>query len=379
MGSTGAQHFQILNNGSISTGITGSIISPNDALLMDQGPSYSDTGSGGIELTTPPSGSPGSLSNTGSILSLDEDSGLSVSSSNSSAISSNNNNNDPFSSLFFTDSQIPVIILPAPAAVASGGSVGGSQYNSNSNNNNNKTSGTTGATSASPMRPAFPVHYATLFKNSSSSSPLPTSMSLSSSSEPLGAAGSEQKPRWIDYRSRPSPAFPPRVPGQLQGIPSGFRNPPSSTPIVPSIASPINSLLASSPASSSSPSSSSSSHLNPFTSSNPHVNPQLVHGFGPSSTNPVGFAGSVPPAPASFPASNANQDRKRPAMPNITRVEREYHYPCPSCSREIQIIYLFPLILSSVWMMKHVCNVFHSSQYTRTTTQTSLPNVPMIT
>lgn len=104
---------------------------------------------------------------------------------------------------------------------------------------------------------------------------------------PSGPEG--HRPRWVDYRSRPSPALPPRVPG-VHGIPSGFRNPvPAVTPA--------------------------------YGAQTVH-NPQLVHSFGGSSTNPVGFAGSVPPAPSSFPASNANQDRRRPTM-NITRVERK--------------------------------------------------------
>lgn len=144
---------------------------------------------------------------------------------------------------------------------------------------------------------------------------------------------SDGKPRWIDYRTRPPPAFPPRVPG-IHGIPSGFRNPLSS--------------LSSSPMSSSSPGSAPGSSpqlpsagpqvsasltpavvttASPF-SQNGHSNPQLVHAFGPSSSNPVGFAGAVPPVPGpSFPASNANQDRRRP-MPNITRVERELFLFC---------------------------------------------------
>jgi hypothetical protein len=201
-------------------------------------------------------------SNAGSVLTLDEP-------VNSSSLG------DPFSALYFTDQQIPVHLM-----------------------HNSTSSAATAAaapllpTHAPPLRHLPPQHYAaTLIKNSSATTP-----------DSLTTAGSDHKLRWIDYRTRPSPAFPPRVPS-MAGIPSGFRNPPSSTPLPPV---PVASIPAF-----------------PSPISNPHVNPQLVHGFGPSSTNPVGFAGSVPQQPASFPASNVNQDRKRP-MPNITRVEREY-------------------------------------------------------
>lgn len=243
-------HF-IFNNVSSSDGSG----EPNP----DPGPNYD------AELTTPvlPAASSAGNPNTGSILTLDEP-------VNASSLA------DPFSALFFTDQQIPVHLMQGSSGSSSG----------------NTTTAPLLPTHSPPIRLSH--HYATLLKNSSSSSTTTT--------DPVSAAGSDHKLRWIDYRSRPSPAFPPRVPGMV-GIPSGFRNPPSSTPIPP-------------------PPSAIPSYPSPSVVSNPHVNPQLVHGFGPSSTNPVGFAGSVPPAPASFPASNVNQDRKRP-MPNITRVERE--------------------------------------------------------
>lgn len=118
-----------------------------------------------------------------------------------------------------------------------------------------------------------------------------------SPSQQITTIGSDGKLRWIDYRgSRPPPAFPPRVPG-VHGIPSGFRNPPQT----------------------SAPPSTTPSYGAGSLSS-----PQMVHNFGPSSSNPVGFAGSVPAVPSSFPASNVNQDTRRRPMPNITRVEREY-------------------------------------------------------
>lgn len=230
---------------------------------LDSGPPFD-------ELTTPviPAGS-----NSGSITSLDEQ-------MNGSSASSS----DPFSSLFFTD---PVLLLH-----------NGAINNMMSSSNNNNGTATTGSsqqqvipTPGPPPLRHLPAHYATLLKNSNAST-------SSSTSDPLSAAGSDHKLRWIDYRNRPAPAFPPRIPG-LSGIPSGFRNPPSTTAL-PAVQSAI-----------------------PSFPPNPHSNPQLVHGFGPSSTNPVGFAGSVPAAPASFPASNVNQDRKRP-MPNITRVERKF-------------------------------------------------------
>lgn len=116
----------------------------------------------------------------------------------------------------------------------------------------------------------------------------PSPSKAPASEEPMHTSGSAPHPRWVDYRSRPSPAFPPRVPS-VHGIPSGFRNPAVTPPY---------GMHASASA------------------------PQHPHAFGPSSSNPVGFAGSVPAAPASFPASNANQDRRRPSA-NLTRVERE--------------------------------------------------------
>ena len=162
------------------------------------------------------------------------------------------------------------------------------------------TSSSSSSSSSSP-NPFPPLHYIDqqqLIPMSSSSDQMMTVSPPRSSLPPHTnttdsdlhtSSGPDHRPRWVDYRSRPSPAFPPRVPG-IHGIPSGFRNPvPAVTPA--------------------------------YGAQTVH-NPQLVHSFGGSSTNPVGFAGSVPPAPASFPASNANQDRRRPTM-NITRVERK--------------------------------------------------------
>lgn len=153
--------------------------------------------------------------------------------------------------------------------------------------------------SSSSANPFSSLHYADqqqMIPMSSSSNQLATVSPLpSTSSYNVTESGPHSPgPRWVDYRSRPSPALPPRIPG-IPGIPSGFRNP--APPVTPSYTS---------------------------GSRKPEVvqNPQLVHSFGPSSTNPVGFAGSFPPEAASFPASNANQDKRRPIM-NITRVERK--------------------------------------------------------
>jgi hypothetical protein len=100
-------------------------------------------------------------------------------------------------------------------------------------------------------------------------------------SDPLIVAGSENRLRWVDFRRTQS--YPPRMPA-VQGIPSGFRNPLVSNPVF-----------------------------------NPGM-PQHFTGFGGSSTQPVGFGGSVvmsnhygPPPAISV---------RRPTM-NITRVERE--------------------------------------------------------
>lgn len=101
--------------------------------------------------------------------------------------------------------------------------------------------------------------------------------------------GPKTLPRWVDFRNRPAP--PPRQP-PIHGIPSGFRN-PLSTSTYPS----------------------------------PPIIPQapLIHtpSFGGSSTNPVGFAGSVPSSISSS-FLNGNGMARKPYI-NLTRVERMYN------------------------------------------------------
>lgn len=121
----------------------------------------------------------------------------------------------------------------------------------------------------------------------SNSSPSPTYLtSLNSSNQVPG--GIEHRFRWIDNRNRPAP--PPRQP-PLHGIPSGFRNPVSSS-----------------------------------TYPSPVMVPQapLIHtpSFGGSSINPVGFAGSVPSSVSSSFYPNSNGMARKPNI-NLTRVERK--------------------------------------------------------
>ena len=95
----------------------------------------------------------------------------------------------------------------------------------------------------------------------------------------LMASGSENRFRWMDFR-RPQ-AYPPRMPA-LPGIPSGFRNPAANT--------------------------------------NQVFNPGMPFtGFGGSSTQPVGFGGSVVMSNHFGPQAGSV---RRPAL-NITRVERK--------------------------------------------------------
>lgn len=105
--------------------------------------------------------------------------------------------------------------------------------------------------------------------------------SSSALSEPMLSSGSENRLRWVDFR-RPS-VYPPRMP-QVQGIPSGFRNPLSPNPSTANIGV-----------------------------------PHHPTGFGGSSTQPVGFGGSVVMSNHYPPQSGS---ARRPHY-NITRVERE--------------------------------------------------------
>ncbi|XP_015795357.1 uncharacterized protein LOC107371721 isoform X2 [Tetranychus urticae] len=140
-------------------------------------------------------------------------------------------------------------------------------------------------------------------QSSSSFSPSTSTIvppATSTSADSLQGAASEHRLRWIDYRNRP--AYPPRVP-PVPGIPSGFRN-----PVTPTYLSASGSSIPQSPL---------------------YHNPP----FGGSSTNPVGFAGSIPSSPSSsasstasasssgsFLSTNGNGMSRKPSY-NLTRVE----------------------------------------------------------
>lgn len=108
---------------------------------------------------------------------------------------------------------------------------------------------------------------------------------------PLTTNG-ETRLRWVDFR-RHQQAYPPRMP-HLPGIPSGFRNPVVANPTT------------------------TASPTSPQPTS-PMYNPGNHHSFfGGSSSNPVGFAGSVIMDDNPFKTPNPNRRY------NITRVERKY-------------------------------------------------------
>ena len=102
---------------------------------------------------------------------------------------------------------------------------------------------------------------------------------ISALSDSLLPSGSETRLRWVDFRR---PAYPPRMPA-VHGIPSGFRNPLTTV-------------------------------------FNPGM-PQHMTGFGGSSTQPVGFGGSV--VMSNHYGTPQSATIRRPHI-NITRVERKY-------------------------------------------------------
>lgn len=120
--------------------------------------------------------------------------------------------------------------------------------------------------------------YLTTENNLSASATTTVSPSLP---DTLVASGSENRLRWVDFR-RPQ-SYPPRMPS-LQGIPSGFRNPLVNNPVF-----------------------------------NPGM-PQHFTGFGGSSTQPVGFGGSVVMSNHYGPPQASSV--RRPSI-NITRVDRK--------------------------------------------------------
>ena len=327
-----SNHFDALLNSSDGAAVY--LTDSEDSLDNIPSGEYTTNNPNMISPPGPSSMIPGAFypGNSGSILSLDE------------SILASMNQSDPYSGLYFTGESVPSPQYnPVPAASSNSHSIVG--ITDRMFNNMNTTTPNPLLSLARPPDSAHPIPSPTVSSGSSPNSfpsraPAASSAEhtkhTNTSQEPSGHISNQHpniqypnannngdggKPRWIDYRTRPPPAFPPRVPG-VHGIPSGFRNPPSS-----SSSNSLSSLLS---ASSSLSSMGATTSLSPATvttvspfSSNGHINPQVVHAFGPSSSNPVGFAGSVPPVPGpSFPASNANQDRRRP-MPNITRVERE--------------------------------------------------------
>ncbi|XP_074595545.1 uncharacterized protein LOC141850739 isoform X2 [Brevipalpus obovatus] len=181
--------------------------------------------------------------------------------------------------------------------------------NSNNNKNNffsgNNRSSYSNSNSSSISLPSSSASSSPSFAASSFpslSQPTPISVPTFSSTSPsstinettssLQTASTEHRLRWIDYRNRP--AYPPRVP-PLSGIPSGFRN-----PITPSNSAPPPASIPQAP---------------------------LVHTppFGGSSSNPVGFAGSLPASPSASSSSfsfypNGNGMARKPGI-NLTRVE----------------------------------------------------------
>jgi len=111
---------------------------------------------------------------------------------------------------------------------------------------------------------------------------------LKPTTEAIQDANTDYRFRWIDYRNRP--AYPPRVP-PLPGIPSGFRNPTTTRPPPKQLPSA------------------------------PAHNP----GFGGSSSNPVGFAGSI--------ASSLGNGVSRRPLSNLTRVERKFQHTSVELNR----------------------------------------------
>ena len=228
--------------------------------------------------------------NTGSIVSLDDTIG-----DISSNFNANGSSNDAFS-LFFSNDPPAIMGSNGASYDTNSSSTSSGMPNVYSNGEVNQNINISRASTVNLLNSPVLSNFAPSPPPSASPfpSPTPTPLPRSPSSSPsntnsnktdLHHSSSESKLRWVDYRSRP--ALPPRVP-TVPGIPSGFRNP--ITTMSPAILG--------------------------------HANPNLAHNFGPSSSNPVGFAGAIPPAIPSFPASNVNQDRRRP-MINMTRVERK--------------------------------------------------------
>lgn len=113
----------------------------------------------------------------------------------------------------------------------------------------------------------------------------PLAVNMSSWTAPSTSSNGETRLRWVDFR-RHQQAFPPRMP-QVPGIPSGFRNPMAAT-------------------------------ITPPLPTSPMYNPGAHHSFfGGSSSNPVGFGGSVNMEEETFKTPNPTRRF------NITRVERK--------------------------------------------------------
>ncbi len=124
----------------------------------------------------------------------------------------------------------------------------------------------------------------------------------------VNSANGDTRLRWVDFR-RHQQAYPPRMP-VVPGIPSGFRNPIAN----PSTASAFTT---------STTSASPSSTTNAPQPTGSMYNPGAHHAFfGGSSSNPVGFGGSVimEDDPPPFKAPNPNRRY------NITRVERTFGF-----------------------------------------------------